>query len=357
MWDAMRSGADAFERMLVVPPWKFFVMFLLFFVIMVLVLFRRAPVRYIVYLSLRYTLWFGLLAGATFFTPGRYRFLLYYFLILFVALAFMEMRRLACLWGYVEKKLYFANNLISWLRRRFGVPYRVRLMVVDFAVELEDESGDWPVDKVKTLRPEFWPFDASIRYILAAFSDVSRIFKPFGLTPASLLLVNGVAPFRENRDSDAFIMIPVSALFLNRDALTFLIAHEFGHHYLEHTLEKGLLGQVLDLLRKSMESAIFVYRDVIFSGRIDISEEIININWNQREEKEADLLATRVLAERGANVDRAMRFFHYVVELSGGYNLLEKLFGSHPDTRKRIEYISRAYHRYIHGEQGPDFPV
>jgi len=342
--EVLRAGVGGFEKSLLIPAWSLPLMALAFFLFIIFILFWKAPRGYRNCLIFRYIAWFGFLAGAFFFVPEKYRFIIYYLLAIFVFVAFLELKGLASLWAYLEKKIKFINDLIQWMKEKYDVNYDVKFGITDVGSYFADEKSENSfIDYLLALRSSLLPFDSSLLYIYAVYSRLSTIFQPLEFRAGEFFILNAFAAQRKSKDSEAWILAPVSVLFLNRDALTYLMAHEFGHHYFGHTLGKGLLERIGDFFKSVFMGSVYL----LMKSKFDPSEFALKVNWSQQEEMEADLLAAKVLAERGMDIDEALKLFSYFELTSQKWGFWEKIFSTHPVHEERVRNIWEAYHRHL----------
>ncbi len=234
------------------------------------------------------------------------------------------------------------------MKEKYAVNYDVKFGMVDMgSVFPSEDSENLFVDYLLTLKSSLLPFDSSPLYIYMAHGRLSMIFRPFEFRAGEFFYLNAVAPGRESKDSDAWILAPPSVLFLNRDALTYLMAHEFGHHYLGHTLGKGLFEKIGNFIESIVRGTAYILGNVVLAMDFDPSEFALKVNWSQQEEMEADLFAAKVLAEKGMNIDKALKLFSYWELLPQKWGFWEKIFSSHPVHEERVRNIWEAYHRHL----------
>ncbi len=121
--------------------------------------------------------------------------------------------------------------------------------------------------------------------------------------------------------------------FAGRDEemICFVIAHEIGHVELGHTEQPYRRG--------SAASSLGAVGSVAHS----LSETVVGESpINQSMEKDADCYAVRTLKSAGRSTDGAVRFFNRLEDTelrNDNEQILGALFGSHPDSSRRIDHI------------------
>tara|TARA_B100000315_G_scaffold259884_1_gene317850 strand:- start:2856 stop:3623 length:768 start_codon:yes stop_codon:yes gene_type:complete len=119
------------------------------------------------------------------------------------------------------------------------------------------------------------------------------------------------------------------------DELVFVLAHELGHHVNKDHLRA--LGRRLVILSIS---SVFFGQDKSLNSFIGNSLSNTEMKFSQRQEKNADLFALKILLKRYQNPEGAIDFLE---KIKKKHNLSKffYFFSTHPHPQKRIEAIRK----------------
>ena len=132
-----------------------------------------------------------------------------------------------------------------------------------------------------------------------------------------------------------FILFTPGAAALAAEELSFIAAHEIGHHALGHT-RQGLLDKIENMITTDLGQLMTL-------GIGTIWKHFVAPRRSQSEEFEADEWATRRLMNIGLSAKGGVMFFNRIIQQEGNeflHRLSTKLFGTHPpaaDRRTRIQ--------------------
>ena len=119
--------------------------------------------------------------------------------------------------------------------------------------------------------------------------------------------------------------------------LSALLAHEFIHinnkHATRSIFRRWGSRVFISLLLGNFGSVTSVLADQ--------ADNIKSLGYSRALEKEADMAGLGILIERGIDTRGFTDLFHHL-EQSGSGSEIPEMLASHPDTRKRIEYLDEA---------------
>lgn len=121
----------------------------------------------------------------------------------------------------------------------------------------------------------------------------------------------------------------------NDGELRFVIGHEMGHVMKKHIKKKIQLAYAASAVRKGISSQNNTAGDVARSVFGDIAESLMNAQFSQLEEKEADDCGLTFLQRENFKAADAVSALKKLAGLSQGHSFLS----SHPDPDKRAERL------------------
>ncbi|MEB3280196.1 MAG: M48 family metalloprotease [Lyngbya sp.] len=148
--------------------------------------------------------------------------------------------------------------------------------------------------------------------------------------------------------------LPGGKVFVNTGAilktnseaeLAGLLAHEVSHAVLSHGFKQVITSNVYNNLGEIVNAAL---NNTVPLG--NIIANLINLDYNRDQERQADLVGTRVLATAGYAADGLHNLMITLAEQQGSRGGLS-FFATHPATSERVAYIEEliqrnGYNRY-----------
>ena len=117
--------------------------------------------------------------------------------------------------------------------------------------------------------------------------------------------------------------------------LQFVIGHEMGHVTGNHIRKKIQLGYAASALRKGVASQTGTVGQVARSALGDFAQTLMNAQFSQVEEKEADDYGLGFLKRKSLNARDAVSALRKIAALGGNHSFLS----SHPDPAMRAERL------------------
>jgi putative metalloprotease len=122
---------------------------------------------------------------------------------------------------------------------------------------------------------------------------------------------------------------------LNNGELRFVIGHEMGHVVKNHIKKKIQLGYAASAVRKAVASQNSTAGEVARSVAGGVAESLLNAQFSQLEEKEADDYGLLFLKREKFSTPDAVSALRKIAKLSKGHSFLS----SHPDPAKRADRL------------------
>lgn len=202
--------------------------------------------------------------------------------------------------------------------------------------EYVKESVDW-MDKNNPVLPEDDPYTQRLRRLTAGITEADGIplnFKVYHVTD-----VNAFAC------PDGSVRVFSSLMdIMSDDELLGVIGHEIGHvlkHHSKNAFKTELMtGALKDAIASTGGKAAALTESQLGS----LGESLINAKYSQKQEKEADNCGYDFLVSKGKNPWGMVMSFEKLQSLegdSGKQSAISKMFSSHPDTKARIEAMSK----------------
>lgn len=117
--------------------------------------------------------------------------------------------------------------------------------------------------------------------------------------------------------------------------LVFVIGHEIGHVVENHTKEKLRLAYAGIAVRKAVASQQNEAGDIARSTIGALSESLLNAQFSQQEEREADDFGAMFLKQKGYDIQPAISALKKLAALGGDHSFLS----SHPAPAKRAKRL------------------
>ncbi|MDE6037528.1 MAG: M48 family metalloprotease, partial [Duncaniella sp.] len=128
------------------------------------------------------------------------------------------------------------------------------------------------------------------------------------------------------------------------DELMGIIGHEIGHvlkHHSKNAFKQSLLtGAAKDVIASTNDKVAALTDSQLGS----LGESLAGAKFSQKQENEADDCGYDFLVANGRNPWGMVKAFEKFLEMEGsaaksGY--VDKMFSSHPETKKRIEHMTK----------------
>lgn len=197
------------------------------------------------------------------------------------------------------------------------------------------ESVDW-MDKHNPVLPDDDPYTQRLNKLVEGITDADGI--PLNFKVYNVVDVNAFAcPDGSVRVFAALMDI------MDDDELVGIIGHEIGHVVKRHSKNafktELLTGAVKDAISAS-NGKIAALTDSQLGA---LGESLINAKYSQKQEKEADDCGYDFLVANGRNPWGMVKSFEKLQNLEGSTKstTVQKMFSSHPETKERIERMTK----------------
>ena len=198
------------------------------------------------------------------------------------------------------------------------------------------ESVDW-MDKHNPVLPEDDPYTQRLRKLTEGITDADGI--PLNFKVYDVIDVNAFAC------PDGSVRVFSSLMdIMGDDELLGVIGHEIGHvmkHHSKNAFKTELLtGALKDAVASTGGKAAALTESQLGM----LGESLINAKYSQKQEKEADDCGYDFLVSKGKNPWGIVMSFEKLQSLEGDtgkQSTISKMFSSHPDTKARIEAMTK----------------
>ena len=197
------------------------------------------------------------------------------------------------------------------------------------------ESVDW-MDKHNPVLPDDDPYTQRLNKLVEGITDADGI--PLNFKVYNVVDVNAFAcPDGSVRVFAALMDI------MDDDELVGIIGHEIGHVVKRHSKNafktELLTGAVKDAISAS-NGKLAALTDSQLGA---LGESLINAKYSQKQEKEADDCGYDFLVANGRNPWGMVKSFEKLQNLEGSTKstTVQKMFSSHPETKERIERMTK----------------
>jgi putative metalloprotease len=124
--------------------------------------------------------------------------------------------------------------------------------------------------------------------------------------------------------------------------LVFVIGHEIGHVVENHVKEKLRLAYAGSAVRKAIASQQNEVGDIARSAVGALTEDLLNAQFSQQEERKADDFGVMFLKQKGHDIQPAISALMKLSALVGGN---QSFLSSHPASEKRAERLQNNMSR------------
>ncbi|MFC3875438.1 M48 family metallopeptidase [Neisseria musculi] len=137
----------------------------------------------------------------------------------------------------------------------------------------------------------------------------------------------------------------VERLKLSDDEIAAVVGHEMAHALLEHS-KKAIGQQVLTGLAVNVGSSILAAGTGISSDAVGLSFGLlsqygVNMPFSRSQEREADMLGVRLMAQAGYNPQAAVSVWEKMNRVGDNNNALNAITSSHPTNNARMAAIRK----------------
>lgn len=199
------------------------------------------------------------------------------------------------------------------------------------------ESVDW-MDKHNPVLPEDNPYTQRLRRLTAGITDADGI--PLNFKVYDVIDINAFAC------PDGSVRVFSSLMdIMDDDELMGIIGHEIGHVLKRHSKNAFKTELLSGALKDAVASTGGVAASLTESQLGQLGQSLINAKYSQKQEKEADNCGYDFLVTHGRNPWGMVMSFEKLSALEGGASVkqsyVEKMFSSHPETKARIEAMTK----------------
>ncbi len=124
---------------------------------------------------------------------------------------------------------------------------------------------------------------------------------------------------------------------MNDEELLFVVGHEMGHVVKKHIKKKIMLAYAASAVRKGVASQESAVGDIARSGIGGLLQVLLNAQFSQEEERQADDFGLFYLKQNKINPSSAVSALEKLASLGKGHSFLS----SHPDPDVRAKRIKK----------------
>ena len=197
------------------------------------------------------------------------------------------------------------------------------------------ESMDW-MDKHNPVLPENDPYTVRLRKLTAGITDADGI--PLNFKVYNVVDVNAFAC------PDGSVRVFAALMhMMSDDELLGVIGHEIGHVLKHHSKNAFKTSLLTDALKDGISSAGGVAAALSDSQLGTMTQSLINAKYSQKQENEADDFGYDFLVSKGKNPWGMVMAFEKLQTMEGNRksSYITKMFSSHPETKARIEKMTK----------------
>lgn len=196
------------------------------------------------------------------------------------------------------------------------------------------ESVDW-MDKHNPVLPEDDPYTQRLRRLTEGITDADGI--PLNFKVYNVIDVNAFAC------PDGSVRVFSSLMdIMNDDELMGIIGHEIGHVLKRHSKNAFKNELLTGALKDAIASSNGKVAALTDSQLGTLGTSLMSSRYSQKQEVEADNCGYDFLVAHGRNPWGMVMSFEKLkgMEGSGSQSYIQRMFSSHPETQKRIDYMT-----------------
>lgn len=128
---------------------------------------------------------------------------------------------------------------------------------------------------------------------------------------------------------------------MNDDELLFILGHEIGHVKEGHISKATRIAAAASGVRKGVASTDSIAGDLAAGAAGGLLQKLVNMQFSQSQEYEADEYGVNFMKRHGYNVDGAITSFNKLAKLGSSGSGIDNLFSSHPTSKSRSEALAK----------------
>lgn len=197
------------------------------------------------------------------------------------------------------------------------------------------ESVDW-MDKNNPVLPETDAYTKRLRKLTEGITEADGI--PLNFKVYNVVDVNAFAC------PDGSVRVFAALMDkMTDDELLGIIGHEIGHVVQRHSKNAFRTQLMTDALKDGVASAGGTAAALTESQLGTLTQSLINAKYSQKQEKEADDCGYDFLVSKGKNPWGMVMAFEKFLTMEGSQksSYVTKMFSSHPETKARIEKMTK----------------
>lgn len=146
-------------------------------------------------------------------------------------------------------------------------------------------------------------------------------------------------------NGNIYVNIGLLSVAENEDQLAAILAHELGHVIYRHSLKAMLNRQ--DTRRAANIADIFL----LGTGLSYLSAQSTLASYSREQEREADEMSLKYMDQGGYDLHQVPEIFRVFQQLPESLTVKNSVYSSHPDNKKRIEYLEQKIQNEYPGVQ------
>lgn len=197
------------------------------------------------------------------------------------------------------------------------------------------ESVDW-MDTHNPVPGEDDPYTQRLRRLTEGITDADGI--PLNFKVYDVIDVNAFAC------PDGSVRVFSSLMdIMDDDELMGIIGHEIGHVMKHHSKNQFKSELLTGALKDAVASTGGVAAALSESQLGSLGQSLISAKYSQKQEKEADNCGYDFLVANGRNPWGMVKAFEKLQDMEGDakHSYVTKMFSSHPETKARIEAMTK----------------
>lgn len=199
------------------------------------------------------------------------------------------------------------------------------------------ESVEW-MDKNNPVLPDDDPYTVRLNRLVKGITDADGI--PLNFKVYNVVDINAFAC------PDGSVRVFSSLMdIMSDDELMGIIGHEIGHVLKRHSKNAFKNELLTGALKDAVASTNDKVATLTDSQLANLGTSLLNAKYSQKQEKEADDCGYDFLVAHGRNPWGMVMSFEKFLTLEGESaqktSYVQKMFSSHPDTKERIERMTK----------------